>query len=214
MFRNLTPASAALLAGLLATVMLSGCAGLNTLTSEVSSHSQWPAGRKPGTASFERLPSQQAQPERQAQLEDAAARALQAAGFTVVPTGAGAGTNATEYTVQLGARVTPSDSRIFEDPFWWRGGLYGAYGRGWPGSRGPFWGAGIGMRFDHSAYEREVGLLIRDRQTGQVLYEAHASNEGMSSSIESLLAAMYSAALQGFPEGSPAPRNINTPLGP
>ena len=44
---------------LIAAASLAGCASLNSLTSEVSSYSQWPADRKPGSYAFERLPSQQ-----------------------------------------------------------------------------------------------------------------------------------------------------------
>ena len=50
---------------MLAALVLSGCAGLNNVTSEVSSYGQWPADRKPASYAFERLPSQQARPEQQ-----------------------------------------------------------------------------------------------------------------------------------------------------
>ena len=42
---------------------LAGCASLNVLDAEVSSFSRWPAGRAPATYAFERLPSQQANPQ-------------------------------------------------------------------------------------------------------------------------------------------------------
>ena len=41
-----------------------------------------PAERKPATYAFDRLPSQQAQPQREQMLEDAARGAIEAAGFT------------------------------------------------------------------------------------------------------------------------------------
>ena len=47
-----------LLIALLGTAALAGCAGLNTVSGEVSSFGGWPAGRAPGSYSFERLPSQ------------------------------------------------------------------------------------------------------------------------------------------------------------
>ena len=92
-------ALAVVLAGLLA-----GCASLNTVTSEVATYGDWPAGRAAGRYAFERLPSQQAQPQRQAELEAAAARALELAGFSA----AGDASQA-DVIVQLGARITRTD---------------------------------------------------------------------------------------------------------
>jgi hypothetical protein len=192
---------------------LSGCAGLNQLSSEVSTFNQWPAGRQPASYAFDRLPSQQANPDAQKLLEDAAARALQAAGFTPA-----ADAKTADVTVQLGARVNVQDRSPFEDPFWWRGGLYRGYSvRGFR-SDGFGFGAGLGFGFGRSFYgppsfEREVAVLIRDKKTGDPLYEARALNEGASQSINSLLTAMFDATLQGFPAtstGAAAPRRVTT----
>ena len=172
-----------------AAALLAGCATLNQLNSDVSSFSRWPADRKPASYAFERLPSQEARAETQQKLEDAARGALQMAGFTA------ADPKDAEYIVQLGARVNANERAIYDDPFWWRGGLYyGRYGRG-------FWGPGFGAGFSSPTYEREVAVLIRDRRSGQPLYEARASNDGSSPSIESLLPAMYEAAMKDFPNG-------------
>ena len=73
---------------------------------------------RPGTYAFDRLPSQQAQPESQQRLEDAAHQALAALGFTAAPAGA-----TPDVLVQLGARVTRYDSAPWADPWWWRGAL-------------------------------------------------------------------------------------------
>ena len=40
--------------------LLAGCAAMRSLSTEVSSYGEWPAGRQPGSYAFERLPSQQA----------------------------------------------------------------------------------------------------------------------------------------------------------
>jgi hypothetical protein len=48
-----------LLIALLGAAALTGCAGLNTISGEVSSFGGWPAGRALGSYGFERLPSQQ-----------------------------------------------------------------------------------------------------------------------------------------------------------
>ena len=44
----------------LAAALLGGCAALSSVSSDVASFGEWPAGRAPGSYAFERLPSQQA----------------------------------------------------------------------------------------------------------------------------------------------------------
>ena len=196
------------------TLVLSGCAAFNNLNNEVSTYGPWPADRKPSTFVFERLPSQQAHPEHRQQLETAARGALEAAGFRAV-----ADADSAEYLMQVGARVTNTDPWIYNDPLFWRGGLrdgygrygYGRLGRGW-GGWGPGWGWGFGGPYASSTFEREVALLIRDRKTGQLLYEARADNNGPSASIDYLLPAMFEAALKDFPSAGPNPRNVTTQI--
>ncbi len=181
---------------------LSGCAVLNTVESDVSTFATWPTQRKPATYAFERLPSQQARPQEQDQLEAAARPALQSAGFREAPEAAQADTS-----VQLGVRVTRIDQRLYDDPFWWRGGLY--YSR-W--NRGPFWGPAMSFQFDTPRYEREVVVLVRDRASGQTLYEARAANDGNSAGSGALLGAMFDAALKDFPNTGVNPRRVSVPL--
>ena len=189
---------------------LGGCAAMNQLSSEVSTFSQWPADRKPATYAFERLPSQQANPDQQRTLEDAAARAMESAGFT-----AAADARSADVSVQLGARVNAQDRSPYDDPFWWRGGLYHShFGR--PHRAGGF-GLGRGFGYGSSSlpsYEREVAVLIRDKKSGEPLYEARATNDGGSPSINSLLGAMYEAALKDFPAVGANPRRVTTTISP
>ena len=188
---------------------LSGCAAMNQLSSEVSTFNQWPAGRQAASYAFDRLPSQQANPDAQKLLEVAAARGLQTAGFTPA-----ADAKTADVTVQLGARVNVQDRSPFDDPFWWRGGLYGGYSAGGFRSNGFGLGFGFGRGFyGPPSFEREVAVLIRDKKTGNPLYEARAVNEGASQSINSLLSAMFDASLQGFPAsstGTSSPRRVTT----
>ena len=194
--------------------LLSGCAALNSLHNEVSTYGAWPAERKPASYAFERLPSQQAQPERQQLLEDAARPALASAGFTPA-----ASPERAEYLLQLGVRVN-NDTRWYDaEPMFWHGGPRFGYGLGglggWGGwSRGPWgYGGAFGAGFDTSMrFDREVAVLIRDRKSGQLLYEARASNFGSSAAIDRLLAPMFSAALADFPAISASPRNVTVPL--
>jgi hypothetical protein len=211
----MTKSIAAAAAGL----ALAGCAALNVLDTEVTSFSRWPADRAPATYVFERLPSQQANPQAAAVLEDSARRAVEAAGF--VPAGEGA---VPDVSVQIGARITATERSPYDDPFWY--GPYGwgpyyrpFYGRSGRGYWGPYWGpyGGLYGRYgawgpywsDFPHYEREVAVLIRDKKSGEPLYEARANSEGSTSGAISLLPSMFSAALQGFPTGGPAnPRRV------
>ena len=172
-----------------AVLALAGCASLNVLDAEVSSFSRWPAGRAPATYAFERLPSQQANPQAAEVLEDSARRAVEAAGF--VPAGEGA---APDVSVQIGARITATDRSPFDDPFW-----YGPYGWGPTTGRSstaataaatgdrmrartgaPTGATAPGVRATTTSpyYEREVAVLIRDKKSGEPLYEARANSEG------------------------------------
>ena len=184
---------------LAAALLLSGCAALRSVSSDVSSFGEWPAERKPGTYAFERLPSQQARPAESDALEASAAQALAKAGFQLASAG-----QAPDVLVQVGA----GDARVFsvwDDPLWWRGGFgYHRYGP-W---MSPRWGLGMGMRFDVPRYERQVGLLIRDRASGKPLYEARASSEGNSPAQGSVLTAMFQAALLDFPRLGINPRRV------
>ena len=108
-------ASAAL--GLLL-VGLSGCAALNSVTSDVSSFGDWPAGRAPGTYAFERLPSQQARAAEADAMEQAARPALQKAGLTAAAAG-----QEPDVLVQLGGRFTQTVRSPWDDPLWWQGGF-------------------------------------------------------------------------------------------
>jgi len=179
-----------------ASIALGGCASTHQLDNDVSTFSQWPAGRKPATYVFERLPSQQARPEQQQQLEDAARAALEAAGFAAAPEGQDA-----DVVIQVGARTSATERELYDDPFWWRGGLY----TGWRRSR---FTTGLGVHYTAPIYEREVALLIRDRKTTQVLYEARASNSASSAASTAVLSAMFEAAMKDFPHVGVNPRRI------
>ena len=197
-----------LLSSLAACALAAGCASLNSVDTDVSSFSRWPAGRAPATYAFERLPSQQAQPQQAQVLEDAARQAIEGAGFRPAADAAAA-----DVTVQIGARVTETDRSPFDDPFWYGGyagyGYYGgwhrpfAYGRFGRPFWGPGWRRGWGPGPDLAYFEREVAVLIRDKRSGQPLYEARAQSEGQTTGVTGLLPAMFVATLQDFPNGSP-----------
>lgn len=201
-----------------ATLILGGCASLQAIDSEVSTYSQWPADRKPSSYVFERLPSQQAQPQQQDQLEALARGAVAKAGFTPAPIGQPA-----DVTVQLGARVTRSDPSPWDSPMWggWGGYGYGGFGPRWHGGLGigyggwgPGWGPGWGGGYygGTSWYDREVAVLIRDGKTGQPLYETRARNDSAYNGDGAWIAAMFDAALKDFPTPAISPRNVRVAL--
>jgi len=185
-----------------AAALLAGCAGLHQLAADVSTFGDWPAGRKPGSYAFERLPSQQADAERTQRLEDAAAPALASAGFRPVASGA-----EPDYLVQVGARVSRSDNSPWDDPLWWQGSV-GIWRRGpW---HGPYWGGSL--QYSTPRYDREVALLIRDRNSAKPLYEARASSTGFQGGDITLLQPLFAAALLDFPATGINPRQVTVPL--
>jgi hypothetical protein len=193
-----------MLSMIVAAMALTGCANLNTIDNDVSSYSQWPAERQPGSYVFERLPSQQAHADRQAQLEAAARGALSTAGFKEVGSSSDA-----DVTIQLGARLTRYERSPWYDPFW--GYPYGwGWGYGYGYRYG--WRWGYGMYYAPPYYEREVAVLIRDRKTGTPLYETRASSEGGYSINDALLTAMFDAALKDFPQPALNPRRVSVQL--
>lgn len=183
-------------------VALSGCAAVRQIESDVSTYSQWPAERKPASYAFERLPSQQARAQQQQTLEDAARHAIEAAGFTPA-----ADVKDAEVSIQVGARISAHERAVYDDPFWWRGGPYTRWRRGF---HSPYWG----WQLATPIYEREVALLVRDRKSGQALYEARAAEAGTSSATTALLAAMFDAAMKDFPHTGVNPRRVSIEVNP
>ena len=209
------PRTGALTLAVATALALAGCAAPSQYAADVSSFGAWPTGRGASSFAFERLPSQAAQADRQQQLEDAARPALARAGFR--PVGA---QDKPDVVVQLGARVGRTDRSPWDDPLWWRGSAGLWRGSPWLGHRGGFAGRGIGpypyayTYTDTRRYEREVALLIRDRDSGAPLYEAHASSEGAQSSLSGQLAPLFAAALQEFPASVAAPHAVTVQLAP
>jgi Domain of unknown function (DUF4136) len=191
--RSMTPAI------LLSALLLGACATPRQLDNDVWTYSQWPADRKPASYAFERLPSQEARPEQQQQLEEAARQALETAGFTP-----SAEPKDADVSVQVGARLSAVERAIYDDPLYWRGGFSTRWRRGFHSS----WG----LAYTVPSYAREVALLIRDRKSGQVLYEARASNAGGSNAGTALFSAMFNAAMKDFPHPGLNPRRVTVEL--
>lgn len=175
---------------ILSTLGLAACSSTYTVSADVRSFGQWPEGRAPATYAFERLPSQQMDEAPQAQLEAAASAALEKAGFKRA-----ADAKSAEVLVSIGMSINPNDRAPWDDPLWWR----------WQGNYnhwryGPHWRAGANVIWTEPRYERGVALLLRDRASGEPLYEARASNEGMTQGDSRLPGALFDAAMSDFPK--------------
>ncbi len=202
------------LAALAGAAVLSGCAGMHSVSSEVATFGTWPGDMVPGTYSFDRLPSQQANLKRQEALEAAASHALDAVGFKPAPAGTPGAVS-----VQLGARIERFEHSPWDDPLWMPGlyrgfaypgpwmAPYGPYGA--IGPYGPYWRPWLPQP---DQYQREVALLIRDAASGKPLYEARASNGGTTEGGDRLLAAMFDAALKDFPHSNERPHDVTVDL--
>lgn len=192
---------------LVALLTAGGCA--TQVSSDVSTFGSWPADRQPDTYVFERLPSQQEQPDQQ-RMEDAARAAIEAAGFKPATDAPSA-----DVSVLLGTRLIAADFSPYHDPIWWNGGLYRSR-FGHPGFLG--FGSGFGRGFGFGPddtlrrYVREVSVLIRDRKSGSVIYETHASSDGVLPLTPALMTAMFQAALTPFPGTDAKARSVTTPL--
>jgi hypothetical protein len=191
----------------LALAALAGCAGPQQVTVDVSTFGAWPAGRPAGRYAFERLPSQQqnASADAQARLEAAASAALERVGFTPAPDAARA-----DVLVQFGSRqaqVLTAPPRVsfgigigtgFGGGFGRHGGFGVGLGTGWPGS-------------DRLRDRTELGLLLLDRASHQVLVEVQARNDSRYGA-DDLPEAMFDAALQGFPDLVAGNRSVTVML--
>jgi len=190
---------------LAATLALGGCATSWTVDSQVHSFSTLPATvPADATYRFERLPSQQARPEAQAELEAMAEPALASAGLRRDDA-------APRYSVQVGARVD-TELSPWADPWYWGPGYYRYrpwHGPGWYGGPfGPAWLPPADTWFD-----REVSVVLRALPGNDVVYETRARHEGPYGDSRAVLPAMFRAALQGFPHPPQGQRRVDVEIG-
>jgi len=194
-----------LLTGLiLAAGLLSGCASMRIVDSDVVSVVAAPAGMSLQGAKyrFERLPSQANNPE--AGLAEQQAQAAMAA-VGLVRDDANAqlsvlvGFAGTQYLADAWGRPLPPGAW---SPY------YGSIsmGRG----IGPNVGLGMGMRFPPpTQYRREVSLIMRDLKSGQVVYETRATHDGPWADSAQVFATLFQAAMANFPNPPAGLRRVN-----
>ena len=182
----------------LSATLLAGCATTYTLDSTVQSFGGVPALAQPATYRFERLPSQQ--DPLQPQLEAMADPALNAAGLRRDDANP-------RYSVLFCVRSCFSFSP-FADPW----GPYGRFGMGWGWRR--HWGLGVGWGYppEPSWFHREVNVVVRDLGSNKVVYESRAVSDGPYFDPPKVFPAMFTAALQGFPNPPAGPRQVNVQI--
>jgi hypothetical protein len=184
--------------------LLSGCATVRLIDSDVVSVPAVPAGMSLQGAKyrFERLPSQANNPEA-GLAEQQAQTAMTAVGLV-----------RDDANAQISVQVNFAGTQYLADP-WGRPlppGAWSPYygsisvGRG----VGPNVGLGMGMRFPPpTQYRREVSLIMRDLRSGQVVYETRATHDGVWADSSPIFATLFQAALDNFPNPPAGPRRVN-----
>lgn len=188
---------------------LGGCATLGQLSILVASHGRWPDDAALQRFRWDRLPSQQDDAARSAQVEAAALPALQRVGLERADDGA-----PPTLGVQLAVHRALIGPAAWEDPrFWpapaWRVGVGVGVQRG----GGPRPGWGVSGRWpwppEPTRESWEVAVLLRQLADAQPLYEARARLEGYASpATESLWRTLFSAALSDAPRSRPEPHTV------
>lgn len=181
---------------LIGAILLSGCAGVRLVDTQVNSFA--PQAITAGANyQFERLPSQMADPVNQAKLEKLAEQALTKVGLKRQ--------NNAPLLVQVSA-VQRQENALNQ------GGVGIGWGLGWVFGHGAISTGNRGTLFpgleSRTTYWRQVSLIMRNA-AGAVVFESHASHEGIWADGEVVLAAMLDAALQGFPTPPAGVRRVN-----
>ncbi len=193
--------------------VLSGCASLRTIDSDVTAFSALSAVPIGATYRFERLPSQQADSLLQDLIETYAQTALDKQGLQRV--GDAPGSTKAAYTVQMQHNVQRFDSAPWDEPSPRLSGyIVIGHGAGWgypfgvlPLTPYPY------PYYTQPYYVREVSLVLRDVVSTKVVYETKARHEGRWADDLAALPLMFEAALQGFPKPPAGVQRISLKLG-
>jgi hypothetical protein len=185
--------------------LLSGCASVRLIDSDVVSITAAPAGMNLQNAPyrFERLPSQLNNPE--------AGLAEQQAQAAMTAVGMVRNDAAAQLSVTVGFSGTQSPADAWGRPL---GPGWTPYGSLTIGSgMSSHMGVGLGMRFPPpTQYRREVSLIMRDLKSGLVVYETRAVHAGPWRDSEAVFATLFKAALANFPNPPVGQRRVNIEL--
>jgi len=190
----------ALIALLFIAFLLPGCSGMRRVDSQVSSFVVTPVA--PGARyRFERLPSQQVDSAAQEALEALTEKALAQVGLQRQDEGAAllvqvALSERSERTLRAGVL------------FGWPWGGHGRTHRAALLGAGPLF-PGLD---ELPSYWRELHLTLRSTATAALVFESRASHEGPWSDTGPIAGALLQAALQGFPNPPPGPRQVDVEI--
>lgn len=181
-------------------LVLSGCASVYVVDSQVQGFARWDAAsapQPPQAYRFERLPSQSVDGQARTQdaLEALTRTALARAGWSLAEAPASAA-----WTVQVVASSVRLPRSPWADP-WphpWGSDRFWGGGQLFIGGGAAFGGVGF-MRLDLPYHQRQVALLIRRASDGQVAFETRAAHDGVWNDTPELWGAMLDAALRDFP---------------
>jgi hypothetical protein len=207
---------------------LSACSSVRLIDSQVSAFSSTPAWPPDARYRFERLPSQQAQPERQAQLEAMAETALRKVGAVRSSNDAAANVgDATIVASDANTTATPAPATTTAPASSAKPThivqltvrsqeVAPASGFGFSLLEPDYVVAGNGhlIPLYHRAYltsplyQREVSIVLRQMGTNAVVFESKAVNENPWPDTDAILPALLDAALQGFPNPPSGVRRV------
>ncbi len=191
----------ALLALACLAALLSGCAGMRIVDTDVRAFSADRGVEVPATYRFERLPSQQARGDFRDRLEAIAQAALAKVGMQRDDL-------APRYSVMIELQMARDPRAPWDDPPLWGGGLYHRNAVVLPNG-GVVFVPMVAMQFDIPYFRREVHLLVRRLSDGVLVFESRANHDGRWSDDEAVLPAMFEAALSGFPNPPAGVRRID-----
>lgn len=203
-------------------LFLSGCSTVRVVESQVQTSTQWPAGSAAPTQALyrlERLPADVNNVHAgwaEVELEPVLASMGWTRNDIEAKYSVWIGVQAAEYMVDMRGRVVRGPWINHLQMSIGNGYGYrprGGVGMGWTFSTGgPF---NAGMRPDlpePPIYVREVSIIVRDLQTGQVVYQTKATHDGPWSDHHNIWRAMIPAAMQGFPNPAQAKRRVVIPM--
>lgn len=186
------------------TGLLGGCASTRRVDSEVTSFSRWsPAPPAPGSSyRFERLLSQQPDAQ-QSRLEGLAQAALARVGLLLNP-------QAAAFSVQIAANT----QTVYRSGWGYDAYPYGGANIFIGGGSGGVGAVGFGLGFplggmEPPLYLREVSIVMRELRGNSVVYETRAVGDSPWQDSDTVLAAMFDAALRGFPLPPAGPRRVS-----
>lgn len=174
------------------TLALSACGIPRKIDSEVQSFVGTAGAAVGATYRFERLPSQQSQPELQERVEALAQTALQRVGLTRDDLRA-------RYSVQVEAQVVQ-----FPAPLGRHAHLIPPY----VNADGSPAYSPLAFLSEPPWYQHSVRLVLRDIQSGQIAYETSAHFEGPWSDSDALWPAIMEAALRDYPHPPQGPHKV------